>query len=347
MPESLNKYKKALTIGKLGFWEWSALSNKTHWGDEKFKIFGYEPQEFEVTFEKAFSTVHPEDIPVITALLQEKMPTHKQFDYEYRGIHKDGHIINIWVRVEVIRDEVGKAIGLSGISQDITGRKKLEAEVLEVNSSLENLVSERTKDLKNKVQENELLLKEMHHRVKNNLQIISSILRLQKDYLEDEQAISSLEMCISRIKSMALIHESLYAKDNLARIELKLYFQQLMKYHLSAEEGVKEALDLPEIKLEIGKMLPLGMIVNELISNSLKHAFVAEQHPEISLSVKNNNNVLDIYYCDNGSGFNIFETRPKPSFGLDLIHTLLEDLDSEAQFPKSTKGFCVNFKVSL
>lgn len=343
----VSEYKKALTIGKIGFWEWNAITNVTYWADETFKIFGYEPQEFEVTFEKAFSTMFPDDIPYVMALLQEKMPSHSEFNYEYRGIHKQDHLINIWVQVEVVRDREGKAIGLTGISQDITDRKKLEEEIKSINSSLENQVAQRTKDLKNKVKENELLLKEMHHRVKNNLQVISSILRLQKDYLNDTFAITSLEECISRIKSMSLIHESLYARDNLSSIDLKLYFEQLMEYHLDDDSEIKKTLDLADIKLEIGKMLPLGMIINELISNSVKHAFINEGNPEIGLTINNNNNILKIKYIDNGIGFANYEKKQKPSFGLNLIETLLSDLDSEFNFETSKTGFELNFSVAI
>ncbi len=347
MQEQLQKYKKSLSIGKMGFWTWDAITNETVWGDEKFMIFGYEPQEFEVTFEKAFSTMYPDDIPSVMALLQEKMPTHQQFDYEYRGITKQKEIIHVWVRVDVIRDEEGTAIGLSGISQNVTERKKLEQEILSINLSLENKVAQRTSDLKMKMSENELLLKEMHHRVKNNLQVISSILRLQKDYLEDEFAITSLEECISRIKSMALIHESLYARDNLSSIDLKIYFEQLMDYHLSGNSLIKYKLHLPNVKLEIGKMLPLGMIVNELISNSIKHAFNNVENPEIILKIENENNLLSLDFCDNGVGFNFNEKREKPSFGMDLMQTLLEDLNSEMKFKKAENGFHASFSMDL
>jgi PAS domain S-box-containing protein len=345
MKDQLNEYKKALTIGKIGFWEWNSITNVTYWGDEKFQIFGYEPQEFEVTFEKAFSTMHPDDIPRVMAILEEKMPTHKKFNYEYRGITKQGNQINIWVQAEVLSDNDGNSIGLLGVSQDITERKKLEEEIKVINSSLENKVTERTKELENKVNENALLLKEMHHRVKNNLQIISSILRLQKGYLIDDLAITSLEECISRIKSMALIHESLYARDNLSLIDLKLYFEQLLDYHLGQNSKIKYTLDLADLKLEIGKMLPLGMVINELISNSIKHAFVKEKNPEIKLKINNENSILNIMYEDNGIGYDVFESKLKPTFGLDLIETLICDLDSVLKSQKVNNGFSVNFEI--
>lgn len=347
MKDQLQEYKKAITIGKLGFWEWNALTNTTYWSDEKFKLFGYKPHEFELTFENAFNTVHPDDVSMILALLEEKMPIYDQFDYEYRGIHKQGHIINIWVRVEVIRDHNGKAIGVSGTSQDITDRKKLEEEIRHINSSLENQIVERTKELQTKAFENELLLKEMHHRVKNNLQIISSILRLQKDYIKDDLSITTIDDCISRIISMAIIHESLYASDNLSNIDVKLYFKQLMHHHLADQPKIKDNLTLPNVQLHVGKMLPLGMIINELISNSIKHAFAKEKNPEISLFISNTNNNLYVEYADNGAGFNIENYKTKPSFGMDLIHTLSTDLDSELKFHKSGKGVKVDFSIAI
>ena len=347
MQESFNEYKKALTIGKLGFWEWDITANKVYWSDEKFTLLGFEPQEFEVNLEVALSKMHPDDVPYVMQTLQEKMPVHNEFDYEYRGLHRSGQYLNMWAKVEVKRDKDGNATGVYGTNQDITERKKLEEEIKLINASLENQVAERTKDLQIKIQENELLLKEMHHRVKNNLQIISSILRLQKDYLDDEFAITSLEECISRIKSMALIHESLYSNNNLASIDLKNYFEKLMQYHLNGDDKIKDKLALIDYKLEIGKMLPLGMIINELISNSIKHAFANEIDPEISLTVKNGNSVLKVQYEDNGKGFNVFEPRDKPSFGMDLINTLLEDLESEPVFTNDQKGFCINFEIKV
>ncbi|HEY1040070.1 MAG TPA: histidine kinase dimerization/phosphoacceptor domain -containing protein [Bacteroidia bacterium] len=342
-----NEYKKALAIGKLGFWEWNAITNVTYWGDEKFQLFGYEPQEFEMTFDNAFKTMHPGDVERVLALLQQKMLTEHSFDYEYRGLHKNGSILNIWVRVEVIRDDNSRAIGLSGISQDITDRKQLEEKITKMNVSLEDIIEQRTKELQLKIRENELLVKEMHHRVKNNLQVISSILRLQSDYLEDTLAVTSLEECVSRIKSMALIHESLYSKNNLSSIDVKLYFQQLLDYHIHEEHNIKTVLKLPELLMDIEKMIPLGMIVNELVSNSLKHAFVSATDPTILLDIEQKGGGISVSYKDNGKGFNIFEPRTKASFGLDLINTLFDDLQTEPEFPILEKGFGIDFSIKL
>ena len=342
MEKELNTYKKALTYGKLGVWSWDAISNKTSWGDEKFILFGYEPQEFEVTFEKAFKSVHADDVSTVMSTIEKKMLTCDNFDYEYRGIQKSGNIINVWVKVEVLRNDLGEAIGLNGISQDITGRKKLELDIIEMNSTLERKVEERTQELQNKISENILLLKEMHHRVKNNLQVMSSILSLQKNYFNDDLLKKVLDQSISRIKTMALIHESLYSKNNLEKINLKIYFEQLFSYHLDNLPSVTLDLKLPNISLSIEKMMPLGMIINELISNSLKHAFEKERNPKITFLIRENKSELTVLYSDNGSGY---ANDVKNSFGLDLINTLIQDLETTLNIKNQTKGHQVSFNI--
>jgi len=342
MGDELNTYKKALISGKLGFWSWDVISNKTSWGDEKFILFGYEPQEFEVTYERAFQSVHPDDVAVITSTMEREMPISDNFDYEYRGIQKSGNIINVWVKVEVLRNDLGEVIGVNGISQDVTDRKKLELDIIEMNSTLEKKVEERTKELQTKISENILLLKEMHHRVKNNLQVMSSILSLQKNYFNDDNLKKALDQSISRIKTMALIHESLYSKNNLERINVKIYFEQLFSYHLDDFPDVSVDLELPSIFLSIDKMMPLGMIINELISNSIKHAFEIESNPKIKFLISEYENELTLQYSDNGSGY---EKGVKNSFGMDLINTLIEDLETTLIIQNQAKGLQVGFNI--
>lgn len=344
MDDELLRYKKSLISGKLGFWEWNAISNKTYWSDEKYILFGYNPQEFEVTFENAFESVHKDDVAMILATLEEKMPICEEFDYEYRGIQKSGNIINVWVKVEVIRNEKGEPIGVYGISQDISDRKKLEFDIININASLEKLVEERTRELQLKINENNLLLKEMHHRVKNNLQVMSSILSLQKNYFTDENLKRALDQSVARIKTMALIHESLYSKNNLEQINVKIYFEQLFSYHLADLHKIDIVLKLPNIFLSIDKMMPLGMIINELISNSIKHAFGNESMPQIEFIISETEHEIGVFYSDNGSGYKADTTH---SFGMDLITTLIDDMGTTLQFQNQSKGFGIMFNLNL
>jgi PAS domain S-box-containing protein len=219
----IQEYKKALGLAKMALWNWEVASNETFWCDEKFELFGYEPNEFELTMENAFKTVHPDDVKSVFKVLEDNLPANDFFEYEYRGIKKDGTVMDMWVRVSVDRDEKGVPVKVNGISQDITQRKSLENKIQLLNENLESKVIERTKSLEKKNDENVLLVKEMHHRVKNNLQIISSILSLQQRFVDDETASSILIESTKRIKSIALIHDSLYKQDNLSEIDVKKY----------------------------------------------------------------------------------------------------------------------------
>jgi len=345
----IQQYKRALELAQMAIWNWDVATNLTYWCDEKYQLFGYQPNEFELTMENAFKTVHPDDVQPIYKTLEENLPINDFFEYEYRGIKKDGSIINMWVRVNVERDQNGNAIKVHGISQDITQRKKLESKVLLMNQDLESIVLERTKSLEKKNNENILLVKEMHHRVKNNLQIISSLLSLQQRFIDDKAAKHVLINRNKRIQSIALIHDSLYKQDNLTEIDVKKYVENLFELHFSEDKNVKTTIACSDFNLPIDKMVPIGIILNELISNSVKHGFGDLQtlnnqaKGEISITFCNED-LLCIDYNDNGKGFNMENVNKSNSFGLDLIDTLTQDLDAKIKY-KSAPGKGMAFQL--
>ncbi|MFT5600535.1 MAG: two-component sensor histidine kinase [Flavobacteriales bacterium] len=348
----IQQYKKALELAQIALWNWEVATNVTCWFDEKFQLFGYEPNEFEVTMENAFKTVHPDDVQAIFKTLEENLPINDFFEYEYRGIKKDKSIINVWVRVNVERNEKGEPFKVHGISQNITQRKNLENKIHLLNENLESTVVKRTKLLEKKNDENVLLVKEMHHRVKNNLQIISSILNLQQRFVKDETAKKILSESTKRIKSIALIHDSLYKQDNLIGIDVKKYIENLFSLHFSEDDNIKTNIICSNFQLPINKMVPLGIILNELISNSIKHGFSYDQsandqkvNGEISISLSNENE-FKLQYSDNGKGFDPDEINKSGSFGLDLIDTLTEDLEAQIKYesaPEEGMTFYFNY----
>jgi len=347
----VQQYKKALQLAQMALWNWEVATNKTFWSDEKFQLFGYEPNEFELTMENAFKTVHPNDIQHIFKILEENLPINDFFDYEYRGLKKDGTIMNMWVRVSVDRDEKGGPLKVHGISQDITERKTLTNKIKLLNENLESKVIERTKLLEKKNDENVLLIKEMHHRVKNNLQVISSILNLQLRFVDDETAENILFESIKRIKSIALIHDSLYKQDNLSEIDVKNYIENLFSLHFSDNENIKTKISCSRFHLPINKMVPLGIILNELISNSIKHGFDGvpainnqKENGKISVSLSKEKE-FNLQYSDNGKGFDYESINKTCSFGLDLIDTLTEDLDAQMKY-ESVPGDGMTFHLT-
>jgi two-component sensor histidine kinase len=218
---------------------------------------------------------------------------------------------------------------------DITGQKSTEERIA---SSLE---------------EKELLLKEIHHRVKNNLQVISSLLKLQASYVIDKEALGVLTESQNRVQSMALIHQKLYHSKDLANIDLGEYINQLAlnifhSYKINTDE-IKFELNSNEIKLGIDYAIPCGLIVNELITNALKHAFPNGNKGTIDITLnRESSNLYMISIADNGEGFpkNI-DFKNTSSLGLQLVNTLASQIDGTVEM-KSDKGtrFTVWFSIN-
>ncbi len=188
-----------------------------------------------------------------------------------------------------------------------------------------------SKSLKDK----ELLLKEIHHRVKNNLQIISSLLSLQSRYIEDKGAKDAVNEGQNRVKSMALIHQKLYQNENLAGVEALDYIENLTStlrssYGVGAER-VSVTYDIENLNIDVDTIIPIGLILNELISNSFKHAFPNDKEGNISIALKRANNQLELKVCDNGVGSKK-DINKSDSFGIRMIRSLAMKLEATVSF---------------
>ncbi len=182
----------------------------------------------------------------------------------------------------------------------------------------------------------EVLLKEIHHRVKNNLQVISALLSLQSRYLKDEGAIEAIQKGHDRVESMALIHKDLYQHDNLKGVNTKNYLERLVDNLFSSynilEERVKLEFDIDTIWLDVDTMIPLGLMINELLSNALKHAFVDQENGVLSMSLKDHGGYLELIVADNGKGIKNFDTLASSSFGYSLVQSFARKLDADIQY---------------
>ena len=186
--------------------------------------------------------------------------------------------------------------------------------------------------IKNSLREKEVLLKEIHHRVKNNLQIISSLLDLQTGTVKDPRVLQSFQESQHRIRSMALIHEKLYQSPDLAEVDFADYLRSLIAYlvrayHIS-EAQVTLKLDTEPVRLRIDTAIPCGLILNELVSNALKHAFPNGRRGEIDVTVRAEKpERASLWVSDNGVGLpDGMDWRAAPSLGLRLVHTLTQQL---------------------
>jgi two-component sensor histidine kinase/Tfp pilus assembly protein PilF len=186
--------------------------------------------------------------------------------------------------------------------------------------------------VKAKNRENELLLGEIHHRVKNNLQVISSLLSLQEKSLNDESAKKAILEGKERVKSMGLIHKMLYQNDNYSGIEMRDYIENLMDGLLESFGIVKGDIiistDVDNLKLDVDSAIPVGLMINELVINSLKYAFDQTESPQMKLKFQALNDELILEVSDNGSG-KLKDIESSNSFGTKLIRSLVRQLNGE------------------
>lgn len=200
-------------------------------------------------------------------------------------------------------------------------------------------------EIQERIEEKETLLKEVHHRVKNNLQTVSSLLSLQSRAIDDSKISSIIKSSQNRVVSMAMVHEMLYKRDDyLSKIELEPYVQELCDYLVRSVKGsgydVKMNLDIKNYKLSIDTVIPLGLIINETITNALKYGIAEVRDGEIHVSVdKIGKNRYKMYLGDNGIGYSE-EINPKTSnsLGLKLIYNLTRQLRGSITRDYTKKG---------
>lgn len=238
--------------------------------------------------------------------------------YEEQIILPDG--LNLWFYTILtpIKNEQGKVIQILGSARDITSFKKAE------------------ENLKNALKEKEVLLSEIHHRVKNNLAIVSGLLMLQSEKVKNPDDFQLFEESRNRIHSMALIHETLYKNDDFSSIDFNKYLTDLIdnikkSYKLNSE--VKSQLNIDKVVLQIGIALPLGLLVNEILTNSFKHAFLKANNPELFIDFNKNGKEYQLIIKDNGPGYD-FENfkNNNTSLGSSLIFSLAEQINATVNY---------------
>jgi two-component sensor histidine kinase len=210
-------------------------------------------------------------------------------------------------------------------------------------------VDEKNVVVSKALSEKELLLKEIHHRVKNNLQVVSSLLSLQSRYIEDARALEAIKEGRDRVKSMALIHQNLYQGEHLTGIEVGPYFEKVVRglfnsYNISPDQ-ISMSLEIEEMILDVDTIIPIGLIVNELVSNALKHAVPDGRHGEISVRLQELNQKLVLTVSDDGIGMKgTWEDTDATSFGFRLIQAFRDKLNADLNL-KTQKGTYVEMAI--
>ena len=257
----------------------------------------------------------------------------KNFSREQSYIRKDGNRLSANVTVSLVRDSNDNPNYFVAVFEDITERKEYESQ------------------LEESIKEKEVLLKEVHHRVKNNMQVISSILNLQSSYIDDETALSILRESQDRIKSMSFVHESLYQSNTLSEVNFSEYIENIARnlFHSYGrpEGGIKLDFDLQEIYLNLDTSIPCGLIINEIVSNSLKYAFEGRERGRILIEFSRvSDGRLKLNVGDDGIGLpDNFDIETAESLGLQLVTTLITQISGELEIEvKEGTKFNILFK---
>ncbi|WP_424357179.1 histidine kinase dimerization/phosphoacceptor domain -containing protein [Methanocella sp. MCL-LM] len=278
---------------------------------------------------------NPERYEQVKALIKEILETGdisgiKEFPYQDM-IRPDGTVRTIQSTISPIRTHKGFMLG--GIVHDVTERKRSEEQMLK------------------SLREKEALLKEVHHRVKNNMQIINSLLHLQSSHVDDEMARTILIDCQNRVKSMALIHEKLYMSSDLANVDFPEYLKSLVtnissSYNIDPQR-ISIEVQAEELRLPIDAAIPCGLIVNELITNSVKHAFPDDRQGviKVSLYCKDNSRCI-VEVCDNGVGIREdLNIDSATTLGLQLVKILVGQINGSIEIKNdSGTAFKISFK---
>jgi PAS domain S-box-containing protein len=275
------------------------------------KSLGYKPKE--LAGRDILEIIHPEDLPGFTENFIQKIKNQDTTaSMEVRVRHKDGS----WRILESIGKKLPEGLVVNGIvlnSRDITERKLAE------------------KRIRASLAEKEVLLREIHHRVKNNMQVISSLLNLQSNFSKDEKVAEMFKESRNRIISMSLIHEKLYQSENFSKIDLKGYVEELVNglfhsYGVSTGK-IRQNIHIDDISLGIDSAIPCGLIINELVSNSLKYAFPDDKRGEITVAIhRTDDSMIELTVKDNGVGIpEDLDIEKGKTLGLHLVRMLAEN----------------------
>ncbi len=308
--------REAQRIANIGDWELDYATDRVIWSDEIFRVFEIDPKTFAVSYQSFLSCVHPEDRERVDAACSHSWIHHTPYQITHRILTPSGQVKHIEERAQTEFGPDGKPRYWRGTSQDVTER--VAAEVA----------------LRESLQEKETLLREIHHRVKNNLQIIASLLHFQAKRVRDPADLAAFTDCRNRLGAMILVHEKLYQSRDLSSIDFGNYLRSLVRDLQHSHSVGGRRLDIQvstePVALPIQLAVPCGMIVCELLTNVFKYAFPAGTTGGAEVSLAATGTRVRLCVSDNGVGLPpTFDPLHGSSFGWQLIHNLTKQIGGE------------------
>ena len=321
------RLRLAIDNAKLGLWEWNLVTNRVTVDHNWSRIMGMEAHDLSDAAEMWRNSIHPEDwLKVVDLLERHRQSDDVPFDIDYRARRSDGR--EIWLNS---RGRIGRGYPdgnpelMMGTIQDVSQRK--QAEDL-IRASLA---------------EKDVLLREIHHRVKNNLAVISSLFYLQSVTAERDDVVKIFDDSRDRIQSMALVHEQLYRSDRLAAVDFAEYTttlaEQLLRSHHRPGRSISLKTSLNPISMSVDVAIPCGLVLNELLTNCLKHAFDGSPAGEIEIALTRlSDTACELRVSDDGVGAGGADLSGAKSLGVRLMRSLARQLNGHLVFETRPQG---------
>jgi PAS domain S-box-containing protein len=307
LKKTLKQLKLSIATGKMGIWELNLENGYLDWNDQMFNIFGVDKLSFDHKVETFNKCVHPEDLDFITNVISKFPENDKLADVQFRIIKPDGKIRHILVSGNPSTfNENGEFEKYIGVNIDVTH------------------IAEYQEQLKASVEEKDALFKELHHRIKNNLQMVASLLYIKSTMTEETALKRFIDETSAKIHSISSIHEQLLQMKGIDKLDVKQYLDSLCRNLIQTYSyGYTKfdlTIDLDSAHMDIDKVLNLGLIVNEILSNAIKYAYPSGTNGKINVYLKHNNGQSILTVSDEGVGI------PKEklagmnnSYGMQLI----------------------------
>jgi len=309
----------AVTAASIGIWDWDVARDVTIWDERMFAIHGIPHMAPRDIREAWMRTVHPDDRQRVEDDLRMAVLGRREYGPEFRIVRPDGALRFVKAASHALRDKEGKALRMIGVNIDMTESKEAESRI------------------RQSLKEKEILLREVHHRVKNNLQVISSLVSLQESSCRDEEDREMYRDTQVRILSMARLHELLYGSKDLSSIDPGQYLDAIGRELMSYHGGFQVRIDAQPDVLTIDEAIPFGLIATELLTNAMKYAYPQENSGEILVSYSRTGQERRLLVSDEGVGL-----PPGPvkltSLGFTLVRSLAAQLRGQLAMRATREG---------
>lgn len=315
--QSEQRLRQAQAIAAIGNWELDVASGDLWWSDEIFSVFEIDQRQFGASYTAFLEAIHPGDREAVNAAYTASLVTRQPYHITHRIQTADGRIKHVEERCETDFAPDGAPLRSRGTVQEITVR--VEAE----------------EALRASVREKDTLLREVHHRVKNNLQIVSSLLHFQAKKVKRPEDLAAFDDARARLRAMSLVHEKLYRSRELSAILMHDYLKELIggvrQSHAAPSQSVTVELTADPIYLSVETAMPVGMIVGELLTNVFKHAFPSDRrNGRAAVHLTTSGGQAEIGVTDDGVGLPAtFSPESGESFGWQMVMALTAQLEGE------------------